>query len=269
MNHKVAFAALGLTAGLFTALAGAQWLEHPSRGIPRLPNGRPNLSAPVVRLADGKIDLSGLWQLDAATSATRGPQGAVLSPYYVDVTADMKQDEVPFLPWAEAEYKRRLGRQSRDDPAARCQPYGVPAAGTYPAPFKIVHTADLLVILYEANTTFRQVFLDGRQHPREPQPTWMGYSTGQWDGDTLVVTSAGFNDRSWLDRRGHPHTESLRVTERFRRADFGHLEVGVMIEDPGAYTRPLTFTQRQELLVDSELLEHFCTENEKFNSQIR
>lgn len=268
MNQRTIIAVF-LSIWMISGLVDAQWLGQQTRGIPRNADGRPNLTGPVPRTADGRIDLSGLWQLDPRSSETRGPQGALLSPYYVDVTADLKAEDVPFQPWAAAEYRRRLERLSKDDPAARCQPYGVPAANTYPAPFKIVQSADLIVILYEANTTFRQVFADGRDLPTNPQPSWMGYSAERWDGDTLVVNTIGFNDRSWLDRRGHPHTESMRVSEVFRRPDFGHLEIQITIDDPKAYTRPITFTHRQELLVDSELLEHFCTDNEKFSTQLK
>jgi hypothetical protein len=137
-----------------------------------------------------------------------------LSPYYVDVTSDLKPDDVPFQAWAREEYQRRRQRSSMDDPAVRCKPYGVPAINAYPAPFKILHTDRLMAILYEVNTTFRQIFVDGRNLPSDPQPTWMGYSVGHWDGDTLVVRTMGFNDRGWLDRFGHPYTEALTVTER-------------------------------------------------------
>jgi hypothetical protein len=247
--------------------ADAQWLGHPTPDIPRTPDGKPNLTAPAPRTANGTIDFSGLWYRDQKSPAYNGPGGAALSPYYVDVTSDLKAEDVPFQTWAREEFQRRRQRASIDDPAARCKPYGVPAINAYPAPFKILHTNRLLAILYEVNTTFRQIFVDGRSLPADPQPTWMGYSVGRWDGDTLVVRTIGFNDRGWLDRFGHPYTEALTVTERFRRPDFGHLEIQVTIDDPKAYTRPFGFTQRQELLVDSELLEHFCTDNEKFGTQ--
>jgi len=187
----------------------------------------------------------------------------MLSPYFFDITADMKPEEVPFQPWAETEYRRRVERHSQDDPTARCQPTGVPALNTYPLPFKIIQAPRLIVILYENNTDFRQIFLDGRQHPRDPQPTWMGYSIGRWEGDTLVVDTIGFNDQSWLDRTGHPHSESMRVIERFRRLNFGRMEIQITVDDPKTYKTALTFTQSQNLLPDTELLEHFCTENEK------
>jgi hypothetical protein len=130
-------------------------------------------------------------------------------------------------------------------------------------PYKIIQAATLIVVLHENNTDFRQIFMDGRSHPVDPNPTWMGYSIGSWEGDTLVVDSIGFNDQSWLDRSGHPHSESLHVIERFRRLDFGHMDIQITIDDPKTYTRPLTFTQPQALLPDTELLEHFCTRTKR------
>lgn len=126
-----------------------------------------------------------------------------------------------------------------------------------------------MVVLYENNTDFRQIFLDGRAHPIDPQPTWMGYSIGRWDAGTLVVETMGFTDRSWLDRTGHPHRESMRVTERFRRLDVGRMEIEITIDDPQTYTRPIVFKQPLRLLADTELLEHFCTDNEKFSRTLR
>jgi hypothetical protein len=260
----IAFVAFAVAAPV-----AEQWLGQATRGIPRTADGKPDLSAAPLRLADGRIDFSGLWQRDSRIAAFAGPGGAALSPYYPDVTADLKPEDVPFQSWAREEFQRRRERLSIDDPAARCKPYGVPAINTYPAPFKILHAERLIAILYEVNTTYRQIFIDGRKHPPDPQPTWMGYSVGRWEGDVLIVETIGFNGRGWLDRFGHPYTEALRVTERFRRPDVGHLQIHVTIDDPKAYTKPFTFTQRQELLVDSELLEHFCTDNEKFGSQLR
>jgi len=252
-----------LMLGALAGPAHAQWLGHPTNGIPRTRDGQPDLSAPAPRTREGKADLSGLWLPDSGPRGTKGIGDTVRSPYFLDITADMKPEEVPFQPWAAAEYKRRVERGSQDDPTARCQPTGVPALNTYPMPSKIIQTPELIVILYENNTDFRQIFVDGRSQPRDPNPTWMGYSTGRWEGDTLVVDSNGFNGQSWLDRSGHPHSDSLHVIERLRRLDFGHMEIQITIDDAKTYTRPLTFTQPQILLADTELLEHFCTENEK------
>jgi hypothetical protein len=248
---------------MVTAPADAQWLGHPTSGIPRTRDGQPDLSARAPTTREGKPDLSGIWLPASGPGGTKGIGETLRSPYFLDITADLKPEEVPFQPWASAEYKRRVERHSQDDPTARCQPTGVPALDTYPMPYKIIQAATLIVVLHENNTDFRQIFMDGRSHPVDPNPTWMGYSIGSWEGDTLVVDSIGFNDQSWLDRSGHPHSESLHVIERFRRLDFGHMDIQITIDDPKTYTRPLTFTQPQALLPDTELLEHFCTENEK------
>ena len=170
---------------------------------------------------------------------------------------------MPFQPGAEALFKQRLQSQGKDDPIAHCQPTGVPALGTIPLPYKIIQMPRLIVILYEENSVFRQVFLDGRLPVQDPEPRWMGYSSGKWDGDTLVVDTVGFNDRSWLDRMGHPHSDALHVIERFRRRDVGHLDIEVTIDDPKAYTKPITYTQKATLVPDEDLLEYFCSENEK------
>jgi hypothetical protein len=130
-------------------------------------------------------------------------------------------------------------------------------------PFKIVQTRDVIVILYESQTLFRQIFLDGRVHPTDPEPTWLGYSVGKWDGDVLVVETVGFNDKTWLDGSGHPHSEAMRLTERFRRRDFGHMEIEIAIDDPKAYTTQIRYVQPQALLVDGELIEYICNENAK------
>jgi len=183
--------------------------------------------------------------------------------YFVDVTADLKPTEVPFQPAAAAAFVQRLQNQGRDDPGAHCKPAGVPAVTNLPIPFKIVQTPGLIVILHEEGSVFRQVFLDSRETVADPQPRWMGYSTGKWEGDTLIVDTVGFNNKSWLDRMGHTHSEAMRVTERFRRRDFGHLEIEVTIDDPKTYTKPIKYLQKATIVPDEDLLEYFCTENEK------
>ena len=269
MTRTAAMLAIALSTMLLSGRVGAQWLHHPASGTPRTPDGKADLSAPAPRTADGKPDLSGIWLPDPGPAGTKGIGEVLRSPYFVDITTDLSPEKVPFQPWAEAQYRRHRERNMMDDPTARCQPTGVPALDTYPFPFKVLQMPGLVVILYENNTDFRQIFADGRELPRDPQPTWMGYSVGKWDRDTFVVESFGFNDRSWLDRSGHPHSESLRVIERFRRLDFGRMEIQITIDDPNAYTRPITFTQAQKLVPDTELLEHFCTDNEKSAQHFR
>jgi hypothetical protein len=181
----------------------------------------------------------------------------------VNIMADLKPEEVPFQPWAETLFKQRAANLLRDNPMIRCLPAGVPRLDSYTHPFKIVQTPELIVILYESQTMFRQIFVDGRELPNDPEPSWMGYSVGRWDGDVLVVETAGFNDQTWLDGLGHPHSVAMRLTERFRRINTGRLDIEIVIDDPKAYTKPLRYTQPQLLLPDTELLEYVCAENAK------
>lgn len=241
-------------AVLLTALvapAAAQWFDIPTKGIARTRDGKPNLSAPPPKTADGKPDLSGIWEPDG-------------TKYIRSLAADLKPDAIPFQPWAQAAYnERKDGAKGREESDANCLPQGVPKIDAAPVPFKIVETPGLILILYEAFDLYRQIFTDGRELPKDPNPTWLGYSVGHWEGDTLVVDSRGFNDKTWLDQAGLPHTEALHVTERFRRKDVGHMNLEITIDDPKAYTRPWTITEDPHLLPDGELLEFICTENEK------
>jgi hypothetical protein len=236
--------AIGLSAP-----ASAQWLKQPTAGLPRTPDGKPNLSAPAPRTPDGKPDLSGLW--------------TKISPKYSrNIAADLKPDEIQ--PWA-----RKLVEQRREDLGkeymnVKCVPLGpgytTSADSTGAEMMKIVQTPGLIIIL-NPDLTYRQIFLDGRTLESAPNPTWMGYSVGRWDGDTLVVESFGFNDRTWLDHDGHPHTEALRTTERYRRRDVGNLEVEVTYSDPKTYTKPWTVNVRAELAADTEMIEWVCNES--------
>jgi hypothetical protein len=228
----------------------AQWLHYPTPGLPRTADGKPDLSAPVPRTSDGKPDLSGLWR----------PAAILIG----DIAANLPPDSVPFQPWAEKLYKERVASNSRDDPTAACIVGGVPRSDLVPYPFKVLQMPGLTVILYEAVHSYRQIFTDGRSLPVDPNPTWFGYSVGQWDGDTFVVETAGFNDRGWLDNFGKPATDKLRVVERFTRKDFGHMEVQITIDDPGAYTRPWDVTLPLAFQPDTELLEYICNENNKY-----
>jgi hypothetical protein len=248
---------LGLVAALVPA--SAQWLNYPTAGIPRGPDGKPDLAAPATRTADGKPDLSGVWQAEG-------------QEFFRDLASGLKPDEVSMLPWAGALQRERVAREHRDDPLARCLPHGVPRVNTNGLfPFKIVQTPGLIVILYEQLNLFRQVFLDGRKLAGNPNPTWLGYSTGKWEGDTLVVETSGFNDKTWLDTMaGHPATEALHVTERIRRPTFGRLEVVATIDDPKAYSKPWTTRiQKMDLQLDTDILEFICGENEKDAAHVK
>ncbi len=227
----------------------AQWLKVPSKGIPRLPDGKANLAAPAPKTADGKTDFSGLWQIKGR--------------YVANIASDLKPEDVPLQPWAAKLFEQRRATESKDDPTGNCVPGGVPRNDAVPYPFKILNTDGIVVILYEAVHSYRQIFTDGRELPKDPNPNWLGYSIGRWDHADLVVESSGFVENSWLDNDGHPGTESLHVTERFQRPDLGHMNIRVVIDDPKAYTKPWTVNLPFELLPDTELLEYICTENEK------
>jgi len=243
---------------------GAQWLNYPSPDTPRTKDGKANLSARAPKARDGKPDLSGMWQ--AAPDPRGKPEGVeneVFPRYFVNVARDLTPEQVLLHPAADQVFTERLRSEGKNAPEAHCVPVGVPAINTFPSPFKIVQMPRLIIMLYEKDTTYRQIFVDGRPLPRDPNPSYMGYSIGRWEADTLVVESVGFRDDGWLDRMGHPHSAQLRLTERYRRRDFGHLSIEMIVDDPGTYAKPLAYTQPALLLPDTDLLEYFCTENEK------
>jgi hypothetical protein len=246
-------AAVILCAISITALpvaAKAQWQDVKTAGIPRLPNGQPNLTAPTPKTADGKPDLSGIWE----------PNGI---KYLINIAADLKPAEIPFKPEAEGIYKMRIENHGKEDPDAHCLPSGMPRKDAITSPYKILQMPGEIVFLYESRTTFRQIFTDGRALPKEAQPTWDGYSVGRWDGDTLVVETRGMNGQTWLDSNGHPMSDSMHLTERFRRPDFGHMEIEITVDDPKMYTKPWTVKENPHLLADTELIEYVCNENEQ------
>jgi hypothetical protein len=246
--------AAGLAMLLLTAVpVASQWLKIPLAGTPRTPDGAPNLTAPAPRMPDGKPDLSGIW--------TRNTPGV---NYLANLAAGGAV--ISMQPWAEALYKTRQDTLSKDRPSGRCLPHGIPDAMMV-SNFKLVPTPWAMLILYEEFNHFRQLFTDGRgfpnqNHPEDLFPTWFGYSIGRWDGDTFVAETMGFNDKSWLDDGGHPHSEAMRVTERFRRRDFGHLNVEITIDDPKTYTKPFAVDVAFILLPDTEFIEDIC-DNEK------
>ena len=242
----------------------AQWLNQPMAGAPRTADGKVNMTGPVSRL-NGKPDLSGIWQVQGEPRAPGGLFGlgeSINSRYFRDVLADFKPNELPLTP-AGAELRRQHSLPTAFNPPLNCLPDGVPHGNLLPEPFKILHTPGVVVMLYEVETTFRQVFMDGRKVPTDPSPTWQGYSVGRWDGDTLVIDTAGFNDRSWLDARGTGHSEEMRVEERFSRRDYGHLDLTMTMTDPKTFTRPITFSVVLDLLPDTDVFEHYCIENER------
>jgi len=248
----------------FGTPVGAQWVRHKATGIPRTRDGKPNLSARAPRMPDGKPDLSGIWMPESDPhEPPQGTDGEALPRYFLDIARDLDPDEVPFTPWAAALYKQRHADFLKDDPITHCLPLGVPRQDAVADPFKIVQTRGVIVVLQEGDTTFRQIFLDGRALPKDPDPSWMGYSVGKWDGNSLVVETTGFRNEGWLDAFGHPHSDALRVIERFHRRDFGHMDIEITIDDPKAYTKKLTYTQSLALTPDTELVESICNENEQ------
>jgi hypothetical protein len=267
---------LGIVFAATLTCASAQWLNYPAPGTPRTKDGKPNLSAPAPRASNGKPDLSGVWQVEPpaagemerkvgnlGTFVVPGDDPRTFSPYFFNIVADFKPEDAPIRPEAAAVFQTHAKAFGKDSPGSHCLPMGVPNTELIAVPFKIIQTPDVIVMLIEADNTHRQIYTDGRPLPVDPQPSWQGYSTGKWEGDTLVVDTAGFNDKSWLDAIGHIHSESLRVQERYRRRDFGHMELQVTIEDPKTFTKPFTFKVNELLIPDSDILETICTENEQ------
>jgi hypothetical protein len=253
---------------LFAGTAGpaqAQWEQKRDGSLRWSPDGRADFSAPAPRVG-GIPDLSGVWLPDAdpLPPGAESIEGDLPFPrHMINVAADLPADALVLLPWAAELFDRRLQGRGDPDPVAHCKPSGVPMLNAIVLPYKIAQTPNLVLVLYEENTVFRQIFLDGRKPVEDALPRWMGYSTGRWDGDELVVDTVGFTDQSWLDAMGHPHSDRMRVQERFRRPDAGHLEIQTTIDDPGAYTAPFTYTVKATLVPEDDLLEYFCAENEK------
>jgi hypothetical protein len=260
---------------LFSTGAFAQWLNYSVPGTPRTRDGKPNLMAPAPRALNGKPDLSGVWHVQptgmkemkrlfgdrADATDVPGMELDTISKYAINILQDFKPEESPIRPAAVEIQRHRTGA---DFPSTHCLPLGIPLASLLSEPVKIVQSPRLIAILYEADDKHRQIYTDGRVLPKEfDQPAWLGYSVGHWERDTLVVESAGFNDKTWLDIMGHPHSDALRVMERYHRRDFGHMDVETTFDDPKMYTKPFTIKVTDELWADSDIFEFFCNENEK------
>jgi len=247
--------------------ASAQWPNYPTANVPKLANGQPNLDAPPPRTADGKPDLSGLWRgvasAGAAGTATAPASNAPPQATFRDVGQNIKEG-LPLTPEGREILKARVAGNSKDNPEAHCLPMGIVQLHTQGAPRKFFQTPSELVILYEASMERREIFTDGRGVPNnDPQPWYYGYSAGRWDGDTLVVETVGFRDDVWLDVQGSQLTGQGKLTERFRRLNYGTLQIDITIEDPAAYKEPFTVRVNQRLFPDTELIEFICNENEK------
>jgi len=253
---------VGIVAVFVAIPLSAQWVHYPTAGIPRTKDGKPNLSAPAPRTPDGKPDLSGVWEvLHNRPCPPEGCDDMWIPQEFLDIGWSLKGG-LPYQPWAAEIVKRTQTDRSRD-PNSHCLPKGIVRMYTHPLFRKIIQTPGLLVILAEREVMYRQIFTDGRPLPVDPQPSWVGYSTGKWDGDTLVIESSGFRDGLWLDTRDSPLTDAARITERFRRPNYGTLEIDMTIDDPKAYTKPWTIHVTHIIVPDTELLDYICAENEK------
>jgi hypothetical protein len=260
--------AAGLVVGL-PALVVGQWLKYPTADVPRTADGKPDLKAPTPRLPDGKPDFSGIWHAANPNRCIPGVSRFIEcgteiggSPLGGNLGRDLPGG-LPYRPESAALAKSRRADDSRDDPHVRCLPDNPPRHWTLPHLTKAVHTPKLLVLLYEVNAMYRQIFIDGRPLPEDPTPGWNGYSTARWEGDTLVVQSAGFRNDLWIDTGGSPMSDTAKMTERIRRPDYGTLEIELTIDDPKNYTKPFTVKLTDTLEIDTELIDEFCLENEK------
>jgi hypothetical protein len=268
-------AVLAVVLSCGVAPAFSQWVRYPTADVPRRPDGKPDLSAPPPRLADGKPDFSGIWgtavKAPCVDSRTRPVDCGIelpMSPLGVNIGLGVAGG-LPYQPWAAALVKQRIADGNKDDPHAHCLPDNPPRPYGLPHLMKIVHTPRLLIMLFEFNVMYRQIFIDGRPLPSDPNPSWNGYSSARWDGETLVVRTNGFRPDSWVDVSGSPMTDAGMMTERIRRPTFGSLEVEITIDDPKAYTRPWTVSMNQEIKLDVELIDDFCIENEKASQRMR
>jgi len=257
--------------------ASAQWLNYPTPGTPRTRDGKPNLTAPAPRTRDGKPDLSGVWHVEPTTLAEHqrlfgpdvdkvtvpGMEVSTISKYAINILLDFKPGEIQLTPAAEALLKKRGRGGSEELPSTYCLPLGIPLSTLLSEVHKIVQTPGLIVIMHELDGLNRQIYTDGRKLPPDPNPSWLGSSVGKWEGDALIVDTVGFNEKTWLDAMGHPHSEDMHLTERFHRRDFGHMDLTITVDDPKMYTKPFTVKVTHLLQADTDILEYVCAENEK------
>jgi hypothetical protein len=253
----------------FAIPATAQWIDYPTAGLPRTADGKPNLSAPAPRTADGKPDLSGLWRAEQDRPCDpEGCRDLPVSEQFFDLAFGRKEGPLPYRQATADLVKQRMADLAKDDPDSQCMPQGIIKMHAAPLMRKMVQTPNLMLILNERNAAYRQIFLDGRKLEADPNPNWRGYSTGRWEGDALVVESNGFRDDVWIDRHGSPISSAAKITEKFRRPNFGRLEVEVTVDDPKNYTEPWTVTMVQVLMPDTEMIDFYCLENERSVSHL-
>jgi hypothetical protein len=259
----------------WSATVLAQWLKYPTAGVPKTADGKPNLSAPTPRTPEGKPDFSGIWLTNNTFCApSQDPESLVcgselpMGKEGINMGVSVPGG-LPYQPWLAALVKKRTAENAKDDPHVFCLPDTFVRAYSLPHLLKFMQTPGLLVMLNEMNAGYRQVFTDGRPLPEDPTPSWQGYSSAKWEGDTLVVNSIGFRDDLWIDWNGSVITSAAKVQERIRRPDYGHLEVGVTVDDPKAYTKPWTVTLHQRLALNTELVDEICLENEKSSQRMK
>jgi hypothetical protein len=267
-RNRLAYILVALTG--LPALVSGQWLRYPTEGIPRKPDGKPDLTAPAPRLADGHPDLSGLWHATQPRQCVNAqgqpvPCGLEIGGSQLggNLGRNLPDGTLPYQPAAKKLFEERHAALSIDDPHVRCLPDNPPRSWTLPHLTKAIHNPKLMVLLYEVNAMYRQIFIDGRPFPQDMTPTWNGYSVGHWEGDTLVVETRGFRDDLWIDTWGSPMSDAGKMTEKFRRPNFGTMEIELTIDDPRNYTKPFTVTLNESLEPDTELADEFCLEGEK------
>ena len=266
MKRSFTAAVVAAIVAALSASLSAQWPLYPAAGAPKGRDGKPDLTAPAPRTADGRPDLSGVWMRQDDPEPNGPPPGRPPLVRGGNAGAGFK-DGLPFQPWAADLQRKRAAENGLNDPDGLCLPQGPLQYHIDPQPLKVVQTPGQILIIYESNYGFRTIYTDGRALPPqgEPQPYWHGYSVGRWQGDTLVVESNNFRGDGWLDHRGSPYTEAMKVTERFRRVNYGRLDIEFTVDDPKAYTRPFTVRIGQRIVADgSELIEFFCHENQMF-----
>jgi hypothetical protein len=260
-----------LTAPLASTHLSAQWIHYPTAGVPRKADGKVDMTAAAPRMADGKPDFSGIWTTAEPNRRTDSQKNADSPGDAADITTSRQMANIgvdlpgglPYQPWLVPIVKERTANLAIDDPHIKCLPDNFLRAYGLPHLLKFVHTPSLLVVLNEMNAIHRQVFTDGRPLPEDPSPTWQGYSSAKWSGDTLVIDTIGLRDDTWIDWNGSVLTEAAKVREQMRRPDFGHLEIQVTVDDPKAYTKPWTVTLKERIVVDTDLIDEICVENEQ------
>jgi len=259
-------ALLAVALGASPAVVLAQWLDYRTPGIPRTESGAPDLKAPAPRTRDGKPDFSGMWFANVPAKDYCKEKDCIQEERMAreQINLGIKlEGGLPYTDWSKEQMTKRRAHGGRDDPHTYCMPPNFPRAWTLPQYIKVIQTPTEMVLLHEFNAAYREIFIDGRALPENPNPTWNGYSSAHWEGDTLVIETNGIRDDMWLDIQGSPVTESARVTERLKRVNFGIMQVEIAVNDPKAYTRPWSVTVEMAVQADTTMLEEICLDDEQ------